>query len=375
MKAVRRLVACAVLWLLAATAYAQSPGEPSRREYESLDALLSAAATADARVFEALADIGAAPALGGARAQLAVQLQARATMSMADMMASMKMQSAMHMLGPFDELETPASQKVLALFGQPASRPAQRRELEAAALPNRAAEVLALGHEFERRVLDILESDVIDDKAQALDAAVEAYVAERLTVPAEPKQASLLLEHPHGGAFAEGYPLLSRIAWSARWLRLAALEAVIFEEQGSGYWGSVAEVEARFRSKLTSAHHGGGSPAPVELPMTAVIAPTLYTLSPKTAVVLDNLGMFGAIAADLMAWPNLEDRGARIDALVEEFTDHSGHLASPIDYLVSALRGGIYNQGGPAIGELTGSERNRSRMEMSMQHAMIMSSP
>jgi hypothetical protein len=49
-------------------------------------------------------------------------------------------------------------------------------------------------------------------------------------------------------------------------------------------------------------------------------------------------------------------------------TDH-------MSYLLSALRGGISNQGGPAIGELQGSERNRSRKAMGMQHHMSMSAP
>jgi hypothetical protein len=43
--------------------------------------------------------------------------------------------------------------------------------------------------------------------------------------------------------------------------------------------------------------------------------------------------------------------------------------------LLFALRGGIYNQGGPAVGELMQSERNRAREAMDMQHNMIMSSP
>ena len=149
---------------------------------------------------------------------------------------------------------------------------------------------------------------------------------------------------------------------------------MIFEEQGSGYWGSVAEVEARFRSKLAHEEHRG-SPVPVELPMAPTIAPTLYSLSPKTAIILDNVSMFKAIAADLIAFPNLGDRSSRLDALVESFTDHAGSVDPTIDYLISALRGGIFNQGGPAIGELQESERNRSRMEMGMQHSMIMSSP
>ena len=51
------------------------------------------------------------------------------------------------------------------------------------------------------------------------------------------------------------------------------------------------------------------------------------------------------------------------------------YVAETMDYLLNALRGGIFNQGGPAIGELSRSERNRTRDAMNMNHAMIMSAP
>ena len=85
--------------------------------------------------------------------------------------------------------------------------------------------------------------------------------------------------------------------------------------------------------------------------------------------------MFETVLADILTYPNLEDKSALVDLLVEEFTNHAGNFDPTIDYVVSALRGGIYNQGGPAIGELSQSERNQSRMEMGMQHAMIMGTP
>jgi hypothetical protein len=50
-------------------------------------------------------------------------------------------------------------------------------------------------------------------------------------------------------------------------------------------------------------------------------------------------------------------------------------VVDTMDYLLNALRGGIFNQGGPAIGELGQSERNRSRSAMEMQHSMIMTAP
>ena len=116
-----------------------------------------------------------------------------------------------------------------------------------------------------------------------------------------------------------------------------------------------------------------GSQLPVELPMTPAIAPTLFSISPDTAVILDNLNVFETLVADVLSYPNLENKSVATNALVAQFTNPDTSFASTMDYLLFALRGGIYNQGGPAIGELSQSERNRSRVEMGMQHAMIMS--
>ena len=67
-------------------------------------------------------------------------------------------------------------------------------------------------------------------------------------------------------------------------------------------------------------------------------------------------------------------REQAILAKVAQLTDDDV-ATDDMSYLLSALRGGISNQGGPAIGELQGSERNRSREAMGMQHHMSMSGP
>ncbi len=203
---------------------------------------------------------------------------------------------------------------------------------------------------------------------------MRAYLSSSLAVPDRPKPASLLLDHPYAGTFAEAYPKLSTLLWSTQWVQLAAIEAMILQEQATYYWGSVETVRERFQGKITDSAMAE-SPLPVELPMAPAIAPRLFTLSPRAAIVLDNLNMFETVVADVLAYPNLTDKAAMVDSLVDEFTNGNESFDPTIDYLVSALRGGIYNQGGPAIGELQQSERNRSRMEMGMQHSMIMSAP
>lgn len=106
--------------------------------------------------------------------------------------------------------------------------------------------------------------------------------------------------------------------------------------------------------------------------MAAAIAPDLYSQSPEATIIIDNLNVLETIVADIMSYPNLEQREELIEAVTSRFTDNEASNVAPEDYLLFALRGGIYNQGGPAVGELSQSERNRSRSAMDMQHAMVM---
>ena len=82
--------------------------------------------------------------------------------------------------------------------------------------------------------------------------------------------------------------------------------------------------------------------------------------------------MLETIIADLLAHPDVQDRPGSVDTAVSEFTDQESNLATRSDYLLSALRTGIFDQGGPALGELARSERNRTRMEMEMGGHAVM---
>jgi hypothetical protein len=61
-----------------------------------------------------------------------------------------------------------------------------------------------------------------------------------------------------------------------------------------------------------------------------------------------------------------------MDAVGAEFTNGQANIARDDIYLLSVLRGGIFYQGGPAVGDLSQSERNRSRSYMEMQHSSVM---
>ena len=105
----------------------------------------------------------------------------------------------------------------------------------------------------------------------------------------------------------------------------------------------------------------------------------LFTLSDANeyvlSIIIDNLNRLEVAVADIIAYPNLENRDELLEAVADEFTKDDVNVSDEMEYLLSALRGGIFNQGGPAIGDLGRSERNRSREAMDMVHTMIMSGP
>jgi len=368
------LMALALAPLMVVSVSAQTAGEKFSAVQPEFAGLFNAVYLAQARMLAEIAAIDNSAATRDARNQFERSLRMRANLSMAEMMATMGAHPNMQMPGPFDELESALSDEMMELLQARHSRTEILDAYEDSSLPNRAVEVISLGRQFESRIFELLVDNSISDKEAALADAVSTYLSSGLSVPIQPKLSSLLLAHPYAGAFAAAYPKVSGLLWTTQWLQLATIEAMILQEQDSYYWGSIDTVRERFQNKLVDST-GTRSPVPVELPMAPAIAPTLFTLNPQAAIVLDNLSMFETVLSDILSYPNLGNKEAVVNSLVDEFTDHAEDFDPTIDYLVSALRGGIYNQGGPAVGELSQSERNRSRMEMGMQHAMTMSSP
>lgn len=346
---------------------AQTMGRVFSAQESELAELFDAAYIAQAKMFEQISAIDNSPATQAARDQFEKKLRMCANMSMAEMMAMMQMDASMMMPGPFDERESRFGAQMINLLAARQSRSAVLDAYEDSPLPRQVVEVLQRGRRFESRLYEILADPSVSDIRSALSDEVADYLSADLSMPAKPVPVDFLLEHPHAGAFVRGYPKLSGLLWATQWVQLATIEALLLQAQEIQYWGSVDTVRERFQRKMQ------GSLLPVELPMSPAIAPTLFTLSPDTAVIIDNLNIFETIVADVLSYPNLENKNAATNALVAQFTNPDTSFASTMDYLLFALRGGIYNQGGPAIGELSQSERNRSRTEMGMQHAMIMS--
>lgn len=378
---IRLMAGAVVLISMVSSVFAQSTGSEFRRAYPDLADLFSAFDYSQAAVFEAMIEIGNSPATQDARDAFEQQLRMQQRMSMSEMMSMMAMHMNMDMSnsGPYFEYESPVQVEIISTLEQNHSIAETMTAFENAGLPERAIAVIQKGNEFESQIYNIYANEQIVDKSQALSAAVLDYLSVgNLSVPSRAKPSDDLHAHPYANAFADAYPVFSGLLWSTQWLELATIEAMILESQDAIYSGSVDLVEERFWGKLKNTSDSRLErptifPTPVELPMAPVIAPRLYTASPEAAVIIDNLNMMETVIADILAYPSIQDRRSLIIAVVDEFTNDSDRFDDNVDYLISALRGGIFNQGGPAIGSMMQSERNKSRMQMGMQHSMIMS--
>jgi len=362
--------------LLTAMAQNVSAQTKLNDQYPELDSLFIAFDVTHGALLEKVVSINEDASTQVARDELEQHLSMMANMSMSEMMA-MGHNMEMMMEGPFNELETANRSELISLLRNSNSADdAENAFSNSSALDRHTAEVFKLGREFEARLFEIYLDSSISDKQQSVDRAIQEYLSDnRHSVPPLPKSYTLLAEHPQATAFQTGFPKLSGLLWSNQWLQLAALEAIMVEHVDSQFTGTVPIAVERYWNKVGSASGMTMFPAPSDLPMAPTIAPHLYSYHPQASIILDNLNVLETIVADILAFPNLEDRQTALDAAVAEFTNKETNFSPDNDYLLAALRGGIYNQGGPAVGALDRSERNRSRSAMDMQHTMIMSAP
>ncbi len=350
---------------------AQTPGDQLRSEFPELGALFNAFDVAQAAMFESVAEIGVSSQAASAREQLRQRLAQMSNMTMPEMMQMQAggMPGMDMMVGPFGELEAEVASELRQLIEETHSVAEARGAFSnSAPLTPRAATVLARGREFEDRIFDIYADAAVSDKYAAVNAAVDEYLSDgRDAVPAAAKSPALVFGHRFAAAFSTGYPELSGVIWAGQWLQLASLEPLMLG--GSSVRAGVDTTLERFRSKMVEMP--GMSMLPSEMPMVPAISPLLYSRHSEAASIIDNLNMLETVIADLLVHPDVQDRAGSIDAVVDEFTNGQTNMADDREYLLAALRGGIFNQGGPALGELARSERNRSRMEMEMGHIMM----
>lgn len=353
-----------------------------REQYPQVADLFNAFNVTQAKAFEEIAAINANPATQMAQNELAMSLEMQRNMTMSEMMAVMG-HSGMNMAmggmsnGPHHELEVEARMRLLEMMRDSHSREEAEAAFENSSAINRhTAEVFKRGRNFEEQLFAIYIDDSVENKRFAVTAAIADYLSDdQHSVATVPKESDYLVEHDQANGLKTAFPLLRGFLWTQQWMQLAALEAVILQGLDSQFIGGVDVALERFWNKVGSSGGMTMFPAPSELPMAPAIAPDLYSQSAEAAIILDNLNLLETVITDILAYPNAENREELMDQAVAFFTDKETNNAESMDYLLFALRGGIYNQGGPAVGELMQSERNRAREAMNMQHNMIMSSP
>ncbi len=363
------------LFALPTTLSAQSRDAALQNQYPEIAQLFNAFDVVQANMFAKLAEIGAAPATREAQNQFEDRLVLMATSSMQEIMEMAMEGTLMDTAeGPFDELESAArlelGQTVRAEISNTEAVNAIR---SVAALSDRTAAIIQHGRSLEAAVYNIYADPSITDKVSAVDTALSTYQSEpQLAVPAVPKVAALMFSHDQATAFLNGYPKLSGLAWTTQWLQLAALEGMILRGIDDQFEDAVNTSLKRFWDKVGLDSGMSLFPVPIELPMAPTIAPQLYSQHPQIAVTIDNLNRFETVIFDILSYPNLQNRESIMDAVGAEFTNGQANIARDDIYLLSVLRGGIFYQGGPAVGDLSQSERNRSRSYMEMQHSSVM---
>ena len=274
------------------------------------------------------------------------------------------------MLGPYRVFESRATPGLLAMLREdfPRAEADKAIALSSTLSPNAVA-VLQHGRQFQSRLIEIYLDGAILDKQAAVDTAVADYLADNEhSVPAQPKSSSLLSNHPHAYAFRVGFPQLSGLTWASQWLQLATLEISIMSALDNELVAVGVDRAMELYIEKIARLHGSLMSLPSDIPTVPVISPNIYSAHSQAAIIIDNLSALKIVLSDILAHPDVEDRAATINAMLAQFTDKENYLDSEIDYLTFVLRGGIYNQGGPAFGGMEYSERNRSREAVDSPH-------
>ena len=234
-----------------------------------------------------------------------------------------------------------------------------------AAVGARGAGVIRRAHALHREALAILATVEKSDRADALDQAVDRYLDDPAALPDVPKDMTILYDHPYTsiviglpGAPKKPTPKLKGFIWAAHWLQLAAAEPLALADGDEARRRDLKVVADRFHRKLSA-----GKPPnafPTELPLAPAIAPELVTAHLRTAAVLDNLNMMQAVLADVLTHPKVTDVRAAVDEVIAQFTSRTYRVVDVDDWIKMALRHSIFEQGGPALGVMTASDRNGS---------------
>lgn len=249
---------------------------------------------------------------------------------------------------------------------------ALRRAGEGGSLPNRGSPEEATGltarlmkivdrtQTLQMQILDIYADQGITDRISAVERVLADYLSDpEHALPAAPKSMDLLHLHPQATTFGLNFPHLRGLIWTSQWLQIAAFEPLFLLDTTEQRRAGMATVAGRFWSKLDDPP----SNFPLEMPMIPTIAPGLRARHPEASTIFDNLNVLISVVADLVIHEAVVDKSAAVEEVVAAFTDPTHEVVSQYEWTLMALRHGIFDQGGPAIGTLTRSERNRSMLD------------
>lgn len=347
-------------------AYAQTGNELIDTRFPDLSRYLNSSQVLQAAVFDEIVASN-----NSADSMIGKGLLREALIELSEVSVSHYHSSSDHlaMLGPFRVFESRATPGLQAMIRREYSAQESEQVLEAnGSIPPRAVAVLKRGRDFATKMAEIYLDDNLIDKHTAVDAALTDYLNDdALSVPAQPKASELLSEHEYAYSFRVGFPQLSGLTWASQWLQLATLEIAMISKNQHELELGIANAIALYEEKIAPAH-GGLMALPTDIPTMPVIAPNLYGFHPGAAYVLDNVAALKVVIGDILVHPDVPDRSRAIEEMVARYTDKSADLEVETDYLFFVLRGGIFNQGGPALGGMAESERNRSRAATGESH-------
>lgn len=362
--------ALAALLLLPALATAQVSDTLLAYKYPELVRHFNAFEAVHAAVFEEIVQTNASPQSGIGKDLLRESLK-----ELARARGSHYHSEGDHlaMLGPYRVFESRVTPGLLSMIQQDySSATADRAFADSGILPPDAVAILRRGKAFQARIIEISIDGGILNKRAAIDEAVAEYLSnEQHSLPSQPKSSDLLSKHLYAYAFRVGFPQLSGLTWASNWLNLAALEIIVTGADEDWMLDAGVERAVALYVDKVSRQHGAMAQLPIDIPTVPVVAPNLYSAHREAATIIDNLSAFRIVLADVLAHPDVPDRQAALATVIAQYTDRENFLDSEIDHLTFVLRGGIYNQGGPALGGMTQSERNRSRDALENPHINI----
>ena len=236
-----------------------------------------------------------------------------------------------------------------------------------AALGARGGEIIRRTQAFYREVLAIFALVDASERERALGQAVDRYSSKpNVSLPDVPKDMGVLYDHPYTSFVLDDfnprrelkYPTLNGFVWASHWFLLAAHEPLDVSVEKAERVNGLKVVSDRFDRKLSN-----GTPPdayPTELPLAPSIAPRLVSASERAAAIIDNLNIMQDVLADVLVHPKVTNLRAATDEVLAQFTDRTYRIVEVDDWITMALRHSIFEQGGPALGTMTRSERNNS---------------